>query len=253
MGYVNGPARTIDEVIDTLTTIVDEARDAPSRLGYFPSLYRKVTIRVKERIDDGVFDDARRIRALDVRFANRYLTAYAAYRRGEPTTAVWRRAFDATERWWPIVLQHLLLGMNAHINLDLGIAVARTVSSEELQGFRDDFDRINDVLAELVGDVQRELAEIWWTLGIVDRFLGDVDTAIINFSLGKARDHAWGVAARLVPLDEAQQAAAIARLDADLGQLTRLLRHPGVFLGALTRFVRLGERGTIAKKIDILL
>ena len=36
----------------------------------------------------------------------------------------WSVAFHAAHRRPPIIFQHLLLGMNAHINLDLGIACA---------------------------------------------------------------------------------------------------------------------------------
>jgi len=43
---------------------------------------------------------------------------------GQTPTESWVKAFDATEFWWLIVLQHLLMDMNAHINLDLGIAAA---------------------------------------------------------------------------------------------------------------------------------
>ncbi len=52
------------------------------------------------------------------------------------------------------------MGMNAYINLDLGIAAAETVPSEELPDLKGDFDKINHVLASLVGDVQNELAQI---------------------------------------------------------------------------------------------
>jgi hypothetical protein len=33
-------------------------------------------------------------------------------------------AFEATRRWRPVMLQHLLLGNNAHINIDLGVTAS---------------------------------------------------------------------------------------------------------------------------------
>ena len=245
-------AETIDQVIDRLGAIIASSRTTSSRAGYFPALYRKVTITVREGIAQGVFDDGARMERLDVVFANRYLSAIAAYGRHQPTSAAWMAAFTAAGRWWPIVLQHLLLGINAHINLDLGIAAARTVAPNELPRLRADFDRLNAILAGLVGGVQDELGQIWPTLRIFNRYLGRTQTAVINFSIEKARDHAWSVAEQLAPLDPADQRSVIDRLDHDVAMFARVITSPGVLLGAVTRIVRLGETGSVRRKIDIL-
>ena len=243
---------TIDQVIDRITNIVDQSKADRSRSGYFAALYRKVTIQVQEGIQQGFFDDGERIERLDVIFARRYLDAFDEYRGGGAPTRSWRFAFEVTEQWWPIVLQHLLLGMNAHINLDLGIAAARTVPPEQLPELRDDFNKINSILAGLIGGVQEDLSEVWVTLRLLSRFLGNVDEAIINFSMERARDHAWSVAERLALLNEPEQALAIEELDSETLQLARLVRAPGLVGGAVSRAIRLGERGTIPQNIDIL-
>jgi len=245
-------AETIDQIIEQITKIVDEAKADGSRSGYFAALYRKVTIEVQKGIKDGSFDDGERMERLDIIFAQRYLDAFEEYRSGGTLTQSWLFAFEATEQWWPIVLQHLLLGMNAHINLDLGIAAARTAPHEQLPDLQDDFNKINTILASLVGDVEDELAQIWITLGLLDRFLGNIDEAIINFSMKKARDHAWSVAERLAPLNEAEQAREIERLDSEMLKLARLVRYPGIVGGMVTKIIRLGERGTVPRIIEIL-
>jgi Family of unknown function (DUF5995) len=79
------------------------------------------------------FDSPERMARLGVNFANRYLAAYEGYRSGGAGTQSWKFAMDAAQEWWPIVLQHLLLAMNAHINLDLGIAAAGTSPGGELR------------------------------------------------------------------------------------------------------------------------
>jgi hypothetical protein len=245
-------ANTIDEVITRLTEIIDWSREKKSRLGYFAALYRKVTIKVKEGIANESFDDGERMERLDVIFANRYLDAFESHRNDERPTRSWDYAFRVSRQWWPIVLQHLLLGMNAHINLDLGIAAARTVPSNELQDLRDDFNRINTILAGLVGEVQNELAQIWLLLRFMNRYLGSVEKAIINFSMEKARDHAWSTAERLSPLSEDAQAREIAKLDGDVAEFARVIRHPGILGNAVNRLIRVGERGSIAGKIGVL-
>ncbi len=247
-----GTAETIDEVIEQLTAIIDRCVEDELRLGYFAALYRKVTVEVKTGIAEGFFDDGARMERLDVIFANRYLTAYDAHRAGRPTTEAWAYAFEIADQWWPIVLQHLLLGMNAHINLDLGVAAAKTVPADELPNLHGDFNRINDILSRLVAEVKEELAEIWWTLRLFNRYLGSVEDAIINFSMTNARDAAWDVALRLAPMDDEERGVAIAALDADVRRFGRVIRHPGVLASTVLKTVRLGERGSVRRKIEIL-
>ena len=247
-----GQAENIDQVVSRLDEIIEWSASSQSRLGYFPALYRKVTLQVQKGISEGDFHDGDRMERLDVIFANRYLKAFDQYLSGSNPTGAWDFAFRVSGQWWPIVLQHLLLGMNAHINLDLGIAAARTVEADSLPGLQGDFNKINEVLASLVGGVQKELEEIWTPYRLLNRFLGRVDSAIINFSMEKARDAAWSVALKLGPQDQADQEREIERLDAKVVHLARLVRHPGITGTAATRFIRLGERETILNTIEIL-
>ncbi len=245
-------AENIDEVLAQLDAIIDWSTASQSRLGYFPALYRKVTLQVQKGISKGDFEDGDRMERLDVIFANRYLKAFDQYLNGADPSSVWDFAFKVSDQWWPIVLQHLLLGMNAHINLDLGIAAARTVEADSLPGLQGDFNKINEVLASLVGGVQEELERIWAPYRILNRALGRVDSAIINFSMGKARDQAWSVALRLGSLNRVDQEREIERLDTKVAHLARLVRHPGIIGSAATRLIRLGERETIPGTIAIL-
>jgi hypothetical protein len=115
------PASTIDEVAEQLDAVVARARDGNSRLGYFPALYRKVTLSVKEGIREGFFEDGERMERLDVVFANRYLEAIAARESGGRATRAW----------------------------EVSIAAARTAPGAELPGLEEDFRRINEVLGRL--------------------------------------------------------------------------------------------------------
>jgi len=245
-------ATTISEVVATLDRIIVDGRATDSRNAYFAALYRGVTVEVERWIDEGRFDDGPRMARLDVAFANRYLDAFAARGDGRPMTDAWRVSFDAAGSWWPVVLQHLLLGMNAHINLDLGIAAARTSPGPDLDGLHDDFMRINEILAALVDGTRAQLTTIWPRLRWVERLEGR-DRAIINFSMTKARDCAWDVARRLAPLEPAAQEAEIARLDGEIAALGRRVWKPGFgpLRWALV-WVRLGEPRSVDRIIDAL-
>lgn len=117
-------AETIDDVLRALDGIIKWSFDRRSRLGYFAAVYRRVTMAVKQGVADNIFQDGARMERLDVIFANRYLDALQEFRNGQPTTMSWRAAFQAAAYWYPLAPQQLLVGMNAHINLDLGVAAA---------------------------------------------------------------------------------------------------------------------------------
>jgi hypothetical protein len=243
---------TIDDVIARQEAIIAWSHRHQSRLGYFPALYRKMTLQVRDGISTGFFDDGERMQRLGVIFANRYFVAFDQYQHGGPVTASWRLAFEAAQRWGPIVSQHLALGLNAHINLDLGIAMARSVPLQQLPEAQNDFNKINFLLADLVDRVQAELTEIWPFYGLLDWLKGRHDEVCINFSLTRARQHAWSVAERLAALPEAEQERDIVAVDRHVVTIGGLVLHPGFLARTLLTVIRLGERGSIPDIIDIL-
>lgn len=243
------PDRTIDEVIEELDRVVRTCRVEELRAGYFAALYRRVTVAVRDWIRAGRFEDGPRMERLDVLFADRYL---AAWRAGRPVTLSWRVAFDASEKWWPITLQHLLLGMNAHINLDLGIATARTARRGRIDELHADFLTINRVLASVVEEVQERLARVWPLLRLVDGVAGGADEAVIRFSLTRARDAAWLFATRLDRCDPSEWGIEIEAVDRFVSRLGHRIERPGRWLGPGLRFVRLGELRSTRGIIDLL-
>jgi hypothetical protein len=246
------PARTIDEVIARLDEVIARSRRERSRLGYFALLYRNVTIKVKEGIQAGVFEDGVRMERLDVTFANRYLDAYECYRRGAQTSKCWLASFRAADSWFPIVLQHLLLGMNAHINLDLAIAAAEVAPGEQIDGLKQDFERINDILGALVGDVQDRLARISYYMTILDRFGGRTDEAVMNFSINKAREASWRVAVRLAKMSPEEREREIEEIDRGVALLARVIQYPGIGLRTGNILVRFTEGRDLTRIYDIL-
>lgn len=245
-------AKTIDEVISQLDGVIERAKREKSRVGYFSALYRKVTIKVKEGIEAGIFDDGPRMEKLDVIFANRYLEAIQNYWDGKPVSEAWQVSFEASNSWSVTVLQHLLLGMNAHINLDLGIAAAQTSPGAALAGLQDDFNKINSVLASLVNGVNEELTEVWPTLRFLDKLAGRLDDVLINFSMEKARDHAWAFAKSLAPLPKEKQNSKIYDADQWAGGFAKVVWKPGKVIGIANAVISLTERGTVAEKIELL-
>jgi len=243
---------SIDGVIGALTRHVADAQSDASRLGYFQALYRSVTIAVAKGIEAGDFDDGPRMERLDVRFANRYLDALSRYQRGEPTTRSWQMCFRATQDDRPIVLQHLLLAMNAHINLDLGIAAARTAPGDALPSLERDFNAINAILGSLVDGIQADLARVWPLLRPLDWLAGRSEERLVGFSMTLARDHAWRFAEALAGQNESEQDALIDRVDRWIEAFGQRLYRPALPLRILQRGVRTCERGSVPQIIGWL-
>ncbi len=215
------PATSIDEVIDRLAAIVSDARDRGDRLGYFPGLYLRTTLRVRDGIHGGRFVDGSRMERLDVVFANRYLEAYARHEAGEPPTDAWQYAFERAAEPEHLVLQHLMLGMNAHINLDLGIAASATCPGEAIGDLEHDFFEINVVLAEMVDVVQEDLNEISPLLSWVDRLGGRVDERLAHMFLVRSRSAAWRRARRLATSEGSEHPRIIGMFDRGTARLAQ--------------------------------
>ena len=243
---------TIAEIVDRLTDITSWARRTDSRLGFFAALYRTVTIEVQRGIEAGRFENPERMERLDVIFARRYLDAFESYQAGRPVPRSWRVAFDAATRWRPIVLQHLLAGMNAHINLDLGIAAATIAPREALLELRRDFDDINTILASLIGAVEAEISAVSPWIHLLSTVGGDADNALANFNMKIARRVAWEVASRHAPLEAEAQQRHLERVDLAAALLGRAILQPPLLTTAALLVVRGRETSTTARVIDIL-
>ena len=220
------PAESIEEVIDRLHGIVARARGDDDRLGLFASLYLRTTACVFDGIRRGRFEDGRRMERFDVDFANRYLRAYHQHRHGEPTTASWQVAFDRAAEPHHLVLQHLMLGMNAHINFDLGIAACATCPGRELQDLEHDFFEINRILAEMIDVVQHDLNRVSPLLAWVDRLGGRADEMLVQAFLRRSRRAAWTRATRLAPLRGSARRDAVAAYDRFTERLARRICPP---------------------------
>jgi hypothetical protein len=115
---------------------------------------------VRDGVSSGRFQNGPRMERLDVVFASRYLDALAVHQSGGTPSRCWKLAFDACSDQGRLILQYLLAGMNAHINLDLGVASAQVSPGSQLPGLKTDFDQINDILAAQVGAVESEMAAL---------------------------------------------------------------------------------------------
>lgn len=244
--------QTIDEIITQLDEVIERCIRAHSKLGFFSVLYRDVTVEVRRSIIAGRFEDGPRMERFDVLFANRYLDAIDRYWRGEKPTHSWLMAFQAAEKRPPIILQHLLLGMNAHINLDLAIAAVQTAPGDALPGLKRDFYEITVLLDEMIDTVQERIDQVSPWFRMIDRVGGRTDERICAFAIGEARNLSWRTAERLATLSPEAFDLEVAEHDKIVARLGQTIRSPGGMLGLGLHLIRVRERHTVRKVIEAL-
>lgn len=243
-------ANTINEVINILDTIVEECKNTNNPLGYFAVLYRKVTINVKEGILDNSFEDNARMEKLDVLFANRYFKAYFDLKNNQPITKSWKTALEAGAGKY-LVLQHLLLGINAHINLDLGIVTINTIEKQPLKGIKNDFNHINKLLSDMTDEVKQNMGSISPVFGILMPLAKRWDDKVIQFSIETARDGAWTFAECLYK-DPDKTDTLIKERDIQIANLAFKLINPVKTLQWILNTICFFEYGTVKSKIETL-
>ena len=237
------PIESIAAVIAAMDSEVERCVECSDVGGYFAVVYRAVTERVRDGIVAGEFADCERMERFDVLFARRYLDARTNWRSGAaPVPESWRLAFETAESGRCLVTQHLLLGINAHINLDLGVAAASAAPAGEVEALRDDFETINDVLAELVDRMQASLATVSPWTRYVDIAGLRFDEALVNFSLRRARAEAWDFATALSSASPDERSRLEHQRDAEVVALGARIARPGRPLRWLVGAARRRER-----------
>jgi hypothetical protein len=246
-------ARNIDEVLTVLDGIIATFREQGRRLAFFAALYRAVTLRVRAGIQNGDFEDGERMNRFDTAFANRYFDALEAHIAGAPVPSSWQVAFAAETRPGIMILQQLILGMNAHINFDLPIAAATVAPGAALSGLNGDFDAINAILAALIDPVMDAIERFSPFLDVLDRVGGRSDEKLVNFSLVTARSEAWHEATRLVEESAPRRERSMASLDRRVALLAEHVLLPGGLLGAAVHLISHTESSDVRAIVDGIL
>lgn len=185
---------TIEEVIQHLDEMIIWSKANKSPVGYFASTYRSMTVAVLEGVKNKRFEDGKRMVLLDLAFANRYFEAWDNYQNGKKCTNAWFTAFEAANNKDLLIMQHILLGINAHINLDLGVSAASIMPYRKINALKNDFNTINDVIASINQKVQDALNKICYPIELVDKISNGKDNVVLDFAISKARQTSWASA-----------------------------------------------------------
>jgi len=227
----------IDALIERMQALLEPLRAAGDPRQYFHAVYLRTTIAVAEAIRGDGFIDPAWAERWDVTFADLYLDALQAAMSGEQPTRPWQIAFGAP-RDLP-ALNHVLLGMNAHINFDLPQALVTVISDEEfddpalLARRKQDHHAIDRVLTARVAAEDDELVSVSGPGSTLDRLLRPLNQRASQRFLRESREKVW---ANAVMLSQARRqgsqtyAAVLAELEALSAAKVSALTAPGFVL-----------------------
>jgi hypothetical protein len=240
---------TIDEVLEQLDGIIAESKRTNDPLGFFAYIYRRTTAQIKLAIIDKKFEDSARMEKFDVLFANKYLNAYSDYHNGLAVCGPWASAFDAKKEKITI-LQHIILGMNAHINYDLGMSAAEFSEGGQIESLKNDFMLVNDVLASLVDELQVKVGRVSRLMFLLDWIGKRNDEVVMDFSMEKARKQAWNFAVAMSVLEGKAKQGMIDEVDGVIGKLGDTVKHPpGKVLAYTIKIISFFEEKDVRKVI----
>lgn len=205
-------------VIQRMQCRVESWQEAADQRADFLHCYMLMTSNMLKALDGGEFEDREWVNRLLHRFADYYFDALAAYERDRETApAVWCAAHDATLANQHRVVQRVFLGVNAHINYDLVLALADLLDAEwhtadeMLRQVRyRDHCHVNEIIARTVDEVQDEVVEEAEPLmDVVDRLFGPLDEWAIAWLIRRWRDEVWRNAIRYMHAPEEDARVAL--------------------------------------------
>lgn len=197
-------------VTDQMQAQIDAWEASQDRRAIFLTCYHMMTCNMLNALEAGEFHDAPWVGNLLVRFAEYYFEALEQYTQ-DPQRApvVWRAAFDAAQRSDLHVIQHLLLGVNAHICYDLVFTLGEMLpdwmqlDKVQRNNRYQDHCHVNEIIYRTLDAVQDEVVarhSPW--MQMVDLLFGRLDEKLLHHLIVRWREQVWASSLNLVDLHD---------------------------------------------------
>ncbi|MBZ0299601.1 MAG: DUF5995 family protein [Anaerolineae bacterium] len=194
-------------VVDRMQIQIDLWDAVLDRRSIFLTCYAMMTRNMLVAAEAGEFRDGLWVSALLHHFADYYFDALERHDRQQADTpAVWRLTFEASGNPRLHVLQHLFLGVNAHICYDLVFALRDMIGPEwahlspvQRQARYEDHCHVNEIIYQTINRVQDQVIERYSpAMDLVDKLFFSLDEWMIYRMIANWREQVWRDAAQLV-------------------------------------------------------
>jgi hypothetical protein len=221
---------SLDEAFNGLSQIERAFRQQHDRRAIFVTAYLVITDAIRRSIAEQRFADNAWAERYTVSFANLYRQALLDFERQNRAAVpkAWRIAFESAIDNRGLALQDLVLGINAHINYDLALALHEvTIDPDRSQRYAD-HTAVNLILRAAVDRLQDQICRVYAPiLRVLDFAGGSLDEELACFSVAKARESAWTTAVALANARNDQEHTGLrTNLNDRAGVMARLILSP---------------------------
>ena len=189
-----------NETQKKLSRFVQKWQADKDRRVIFAHTYYLMTGNMLSALRGGEFHDRKWVSALLDRFAVYYFSALSKYEHA-PISAppVWRIAFQVAENENSYTVQHLLLGVNAHINFDLVATLIdllkdewKTLTMQQKRQRYEDHTHVNEIIGKTFDETQElVIARYSPVLDRLTQYSFNLDNLIISSLIASWREQAW--------------------------------------------------------------
>lgn len=175
----------------------------------FLSCYRMMTANMLLAIEENKFHDREWVSKLLHHFADYYFEAVVCYDCGNNVPLVWQEVHEITIQNKLLKVQSLMIGVNAHINYDLVLALYdllqpdwNHLSATERENRYRDHCKVNDIIAATIDKVQDEILEpsslvMRW----IDVAFGRLDEYLLSRLITNWRQDVWDDVQQMLAID----------------------------------------------------
>tara|TARA_R110002124_G_scaffold277321_9_gene448686 strand:+ start:38149 stop:38847 length:699 start_codon:yes stop_codon:yes gene_type:complete len=211
-----------NSVVDKMMETVKKFEANKDNRTIFLHCYSMMTANMLLAIEQNKFHDTQWVNQLLNRFADYYFNALSCYDCGEETPTVWKEVHKAAASKKLHVIQHLLLGVNSHINYDLVLTLYDMLSpewadlSDEMRVKRyQDHCLVNLIIGDTIDKVQDEVVEKYSpSMDVIDKLMGRLDEFLLLKLITAWRDKVWDHTQELLVLEsEAERTKYILELE----------------------------------------
>lgn len=147
--------KDIPDVMNHMLDLQEELSETNlHNLKYFNKTYYIITKNVYSKNNEKYFKYSKDLITLDIHFAKYYFDALKQYTRKKLPAPAWNVAFQCYESQRSIPLIYLALGVNAHVNNDLGLTIFDVIEQED---YKTDYDKVNTIIYDSLDEVLKEL------------------------------------------------------------------------------------------------
>ena len=158
-----------------------------------------MAIHQQEDFDNPIFFAPDWIRRLSGKFASLYFASLDTFQTAEREERAWKIAHRMAIKKRSSVVQDLLLGINAHINYDLPVAICQNLREHgcgsdflSLTKRKFDHDQVNNILIRSFDEISTVIPkEYGGLIRIADFLLCNIDESLTRFGLKYYRERVW--------------------------------------------------------------